>query len=148
MEDKITGKMILYNQFSKELDGLYHLYARKSGLSDTAFWILYSVEESQSVYTQELCEDWSYSRQTVNSALKKLVEQEIIELRPLPGNRKNKQIVLTASGKALVAEIISPLIEAERNSFLKLGEEDGEEFLRLTKSHLELFHREIEQILK
>ena len=77
-----------------------------------------------------------------------LVEQEIIELRPLPGNRKNKQIVLTASGKALVAEIISPLIEAERNSFLKLGEEDGEEFLRLTKSHLELFHREIEQILK
>lgn len=94
MEDKITGKMILYNQFSKELDGLYHLYARKSGLSDTAFWILYSVEESQSVYTQkELCEDWSYSRQTVNSALKKLVEQEIIELRPLPGNRKNKQIV-------------------------------------------------------
>ena len=37
MEDKITGKMILYNQFSKELDGLYHLYARKSGLSDTAF---------------------------------------------------------------------------------------------------------------
>lgn len=149
MEDKITGKMILYNQFSKELDGLYHLYARKSGLSDTAFWILYSVEESQSVYTQkELCEDWSYSCQTVNSALKKLVEQEIIELRPLPGNRKNKQIVLTASGKALVAEIISPLIEAERNSFLKLGEEDGEEFLRLTKSHLELFHREIEQILK
>lgn len=149
MEDKITGKMILYNQFSKELDGLYHLYARKSGLSDTAFWILYSVEESQSVYTQkELCEDWSYSHQTVNSALKKLVEQEIIELRPLPGNRKNKQIVLTASGKALVAEIISPLIEAERNSFLKLGEEDGEEFLRLTKSHLELFHREIEQILK
>ena len=149
MEDKITGKMILYNQFSKELDGLYHLYARKSGLSDTAFWILYSVEESQSVYTQkELCEDWSYSRQTVNSALKKLVEQEIIELRPLPGNRKNKQIVLTASDKALVAEIISPLIEAERNSFLKLGEEDGEEFLRLTKSHLELFHREIEQILK
>lgn len=149
MEDKITGKMILYNQFSKELDGLYHLYARKSGLSDTAFWILYSVEESQSVYTQkELCEDWSYNRQTVNSALKKLVEQEIIELRPLPGNRKNKQIVLTASGKALVAEIISPLIEAERNSFLKLGEEDGEEFLRLTKSHLELFHREIEQILK
>lgn len=141
--------MILYNQFSKELDGLYHLYARKSGLSDTAFWILYSVEESQSVYTQkELCEDWSYNRQTVNSALKKLVEQEIIELRPLPGNRKNKQIVLTASGKALVAEIISPLIEAERNSFLKLGEEDGEEFLRLTKSHLELFHREIEQILK
>lgn len=85
---------------------------------------------------------------TVARPSTQLVEQEIIELRPLPGNRKNKQIVLTASGKALVAEIISPLIEAERNSFLKLGEEDGEEFLRLTKSHLELFHREIEQILK
>lgn len=149
MEDKIIGKMILYNQLAKELDGLYHLYARKSGLSDTAFWILYSVEESQSVYTQkELCEDWSYSRQTVNSALKKLVAQGIIELRPLLDNRKNKQIVLTEAGKALVRDVISPLIEAEKNGFIRLGDQDADEFLRLTRRYLDLFYEEISQVLK
>lgn len=149
MEDKIIGKMTLYNQFTKELDGLYHLYARRSGLADTAFWILYSIEESQSVYTQkELCEAWSYSRQTVNSALKKLEAQEIIELVPLPDNRKNKQIVLTESGKALVEQVIAPLIEAEKNVFVKLGDQDADEFLRLTQRHLELFHEEIKQVLR
>lgn len=149
MEDKIIDQMILYNQLAKELDGLYHLYARKSGLSDTAFWILYSVEESQSVYTQkELCEAWSYSRQTVNSALKKLVSQGMIELKPLADNRKNKQIILTETGKELVAKVISPLIEAEKSGFIRLGDQDADEFLRLTKKYLDLFHEEIEQILK
>lgn len=149
MEDSIHSKIVAYNQLTKELEELYQLYAKKSGLSETTLWILYCVHERQEPYTQkELCDIWSYSRQTINSALKNLETQGLIELVPLPENRKNKQLLLTASGKNLVNKIILPLVEAEKNVFIQLGEEDSRKFLSLTKRHTELLHMEINQILK
>ncbi len=149
MEDSIQSKIVAYNQLTKELEELYQLYAKKSGLSETTLWILYCVHERQEPYTQkELCDIWSYSRQTINSALKNLETQGLIELVSLPENRKNKQLLLTASGKKLVNKIILPLVEAEKNAFIQLGEEDSRKFLSLTKRHTELLHMEINQILK
>ncbi len=149
MEDSIQSKIVAYNQLTKELEELYQLYAKKSGLSETTLWILYCVYERQEPYTQkELCDIWSYSRQTINSALKNLETQGLIELVSLPENRKNKQLLLTASGKKLVNKIILPLVKAEKNAFIQLGEEDSQKFLSLTKRHTELLHMEINQILK
>lgn len=147
MKDELFEKLIIYNQLFKELDQLYRSYAKCSGLSDTAFWIIYCIQEGSGTYTQkELCDDWSYSKQTVNSALKNLEQQNFIELIPSLDNRKNKQIFLTPSGIKLAEKIVLPLIEAEKNAFSGLGKENLNEFLKLTQKHNTLLHAEISKI--
>lgn len=76
MQDSMVEKIVVHNRLAKEIDELYQMYAKKSGMSETAFWILYCVRERKEPYTQkELCDLWSYSRQTINSALKNMQAQ-------------------------------------------------------------------------
>ena len=55
---------------------LYHRLARACGLPDCAFWLLYTLRSEEAPLTQtQLSEQLSLPKQTVNSALKKLVEE-------------------------------------------------------------------------
>ena len=66
----------IYNGQYKESNEVYHRLARHCGLSDSAFWILYTLREAEGPVSQkQLCDELYLSKQTVNSALKKLVEE-------------------------------------------------------------------------
>ena len=57
------------NQLYKKQDDLYHEYAAHFGLSDTAFWILYSLCETEDTYTQNMLADmWHLPKQSINSS--------------------------------------------------------------------------------
>ena len=100
MDKDNRDPLATFNQLYKEMDEIYHQYARGHGISDTALWLLYSLYLSDVPYTQrEICSEWHYPPQTLNSALKTLERQELISLEPAPGNQKNKQVVLTEKGK-------------------------------------------------
>ncbi len=65
-----------FNRLYNENGQLYHRVARSCGLSDCALWLLYTLRSEDTPLTQtQLSEQLSLSRQTVNSALKKLVEE-------------------------------------------------------------------------
>lgn len=40
-----------YNMICKEMDIVYHTYAKKCGLSDIAYWLLYSMVECDGYFT-------------------------------------------------------------------------------------------------
>lgn len=142
--DKVFSMLIEYNQLFRELDNLYHNYAKSCGLSDSTLWILYSIYEDKEIHTQkDLCESWSYSKQTVNSSMKNLIANGYIKLTALSDNRKNKQMVLTESGEKLVQRFIAPLMNAEQNAFSRLSGNEQNEFLKLTKKHINLLQAEI-----
>ena len=62
-----------YNELFKACNQTYHRLARHYGLSDCAFSILYFLRNEGKPMTQaELCTGLFLSKQTVNSALKKL----------------------------------------------------------------------------
>lgn len=144
MEKTALEQLIAFNQLHKEMDILYHNYAKSVGLSDTAFWILYCVSERNGMLTQrELCSDWSYAPQTVNSALKELEKRGIVRLELLPGNRRNKQIQLTEGGQRLMAQSIAPLMSAELAAFATLGAEDSSRLLSITEKHISILEDEI-----
>ncbi len=142
--DKVFSMLIEYNQLFRELDNLYHNYAKSCGLSDSTLWILYSIYEDKEIHTQkDLCESWSYSKQTVNSSMKNLIANGYIKLTALSENRKNKQMVLTESGEELVQRFIAPLMNAEQNAFSRLSSDEQNKFLKLTKKHVDLLQAEI-----
>lgn len=148
MDNNISEQMTEFNKIYKTIDETYHNYAKSCNLSNTSLWILYSVWENNKAYTQkELCEVWSYSRQTVNSSLKSLEGQGYIQLLHELDNKKNKQIILTKRGKELAEKIVLPLMEAEKNSFASLSNEERCVFLKLMKKHSELFGKEVNKIV-
>lgn len=144
MENMTSDPLALFNQLYKEMDEIYHQYAKRRGISDTALWLLYSLYEDGAGYTQrELCSAWHYPPQTINSALKSLVNQGYIRLKPVEGNQKNKRIALTETGKELMGEVISPLIRAEKRTFQRLEKSERDALLSLTHKYVSLLKSEV-----
>lgn len=147
MKGRPSAPLAAFNQAQKENDESYRSYAKSAGLTDTAFWILYSVAERETPYTQrELCTSWFFPPQTVNSALKELGRRNVIRLEPAPGTRKNKQLVLTDEGKKAVQNAIMPLIHAEQRAFERMGQAEYERYLDMTLRHVALLKEEIDRI--
>ena len=147
MSQTRSDPLAAFNQLYKEMDEIYHLYAKRCGISDAAFWLLYSLHEagaSRVQYTQrELCAEWHYPPQTINSALKNLERKGLLSLEPVPGNQKNKRIVLREAGQRLVEQIIVPLVRSEQKSFRELPEEERSALLSLTRKYVELLRKEL-----
>ena len=144
MENMTSDPLALFNQLYKEMDEIYHQYAKRQGISDTALWLLYSLYEDGAGYTQrELCSAWHYPPQTINSALKSLVNQGYIRLKPVEGNQKNKRIALTETGKELMREVIFPLIQAEKRTFQTLEKSERDTLLSLTHKYVSLLKGEV-----
>ena len=74
MEELTFSRFIrAFNEADKEMNIIYHRLARHYRLSDSVFWVLYLLGEAQGPMTQtKLCSALFLSKQTVNSALKKL----------------------------------------------------------------------------
>lgn len=135
------------NQTYKEEDELYRRLARYSGLSEAAFWILYTVELASGPITQtEVCGYLSLSKQTINSALKQLEQTGHIRLTDGPGRKKYLQ--LTETGRALSQRTIGPVLALEERTFLGLTEEERASLLALELKYLSLLLQESEQIFQ
>ncbi len=144
MKKNTTDPLAAFNQLYKAMDEIYHLYAKRQGISDTTLWLMYSLYESDGIYTQkELCSAWHYPPQTINSSLKNLEKQGLIVLNAIPGNHKNKLVVLTEKGKQMTQRIIFPLISAEQRTFQGFEKKERESLLSLTDKYVELLQKEI-----
>lgn len=148
METPIVLVLAAFNRAHKRMNVLYHNYARDAGISDAAFWLMYSLYEKGGPCTQtELCEAWFFAPQTINSALKSLEKQGLIILDSVPNSRKNKQFFFTEAGEQLVREKIIPLVQAEEQSFLRLDEQERNALLTITQKHIGILEEEINRIV-
>ena len=123
-------------------------YAASVHLSETAFWILYIAWTQGDGCTQkEICDSWSYSRQTINTALKNLERQGILCLKTAEGNRKNKRIYFSREGKAFADRVVAPFVRAELLSLERLGDREREQLTRLNERRTEYFRQELEEAM-
>ena len=137
-----------YNQLLKACDTVYHNAAAAAGLSDCAFWILYSVQDSDHTCTQsEICDNSSLPRQTVNSALKKLEKDGYLTLERIGGS-VSKAIHLTDAGRALVQKHLLPVMEAEQRACAAFTDAEKRQFLNTFQQLVERLNTEIGQSLK
>ena len=111
MTDVAEKCVALINRFNEEINELYHEFARKKGLSDSAFSVLYALYEKDGQRQLELCKTSLMPKQTLASALKRLAAQDIVRIEN--ESRRVSRVFLTEKGKQQVNEIIAPLIRAE-----------------------------------
>ena len=149
-EDSLTliGMVAECNRLHKRMDAVYHAYAKQTGLSDAAFWLLYSLYERGAPGTQkDLCNLWFFSPQTINSALKALEQKGLLTLQARPGSRKAKLVVLTGEGQTFVERYIEPVVRAEEASWQRMAPEERQTLLALTRAHTELLEQVVNRIL-
>ena len=126
------------HQHYKNLDSIYNNYAKENGLSVSSFWILYSIVQSESPLTQsEMINIWTFTQQTVNTSLKNLEKDGLIEFKTSSENKKNKYIYLTKAGKELTEKIINPFIQAEKSAAEKFSPEMKNLYAEFIKNHFE-----------
>ena len=147
MSKTINDKWSILMKINKEIDDLYHNIATYFGLSDSAFWIMYSLYEKQEGLTQkEICSNWSYSKQTINSAIKKLLDLKYIDMKnDIPSNY-GKKIYLTRRGLDIASQTIKKVMEAEDESFSKIKDTDIDKVIEVFGKAYSLFKNEIEKI--
>ena len=135
METKIMQFNRRVNYLLTQTDELYHEIALHFGLSDSEMLVLYALTDAggccplSAIYGQT-----GLSKQTVNSALRKLEANGHILLRP--ADKKSKIVCLSDSGKALAARTVGWVLEAENEIYSTWPKEDLDAYLRLTEKYL------------
>ena len=133
------------NRIYREMESIYHEICVKAGISDTDFIVLYSIVEFEDGCCQrEIAKQYSISRQTVNSSVKKLVQNGCVVLES--GKGHDKQIVLTEKGKAMAKQKIIPVMEAEAGVFMHMTEEERKKLLRLNAKYMEIFRQKVGEL--
>ena len=135
-----------FNQIYKEMDDLYHAVARKLQLSDSAFEILYSIcVLGDGCLQKDICKLTYTSKQTVNSSIRKLEQQNYIVLRP--GKGRDMHIFLTEAGQALAQEKIIPVIQLENQAFTQMTPAEQSQLLQHSKQYLFYLQQKLQQLL-
>ncbi len=135
MKTNISNDMKRYNHLLKELDTVYHEMSLKLGLSDSAMIILYTIcENGDSCLLQEICHQSGISKQTINSAIRKLEAEGIVRLEA--ADAKKKKVYLTQRGIELAESTAFKIIEAENDVFASWQKDDVEKYLALTEKFL------------
>ena len=148
MDRNAYQMLIAFNRETKKLDDVYRSAAKSCGISECAFWILYTLRVEEKPFTQaEICEFLIEPKQTVNSALKKLEQEGLLTLSGERG-RGGKPIRLTQAGVKLAETTIDPVIEAEQKALLDLSADEQAQMLRLMRRYndaLNLYFSAIEK---
>ncbi len=123
-----------WNRLIKRQDELYHQCAKKAGLADAQFWVLYALcETNQALCQNTFCENWCYSKQTVNTAVANLEKMGLVYLTFAEGSRKQKDLRLTVQGEQfcdihirslqnIEEKVLESFTAAERDSFFRFLE--------------------------
>lgn len=110
------------NTFYEETNMIYHDIAKKRGLSDSAFDILYALYVEDGQRLAQLCKTSFMSKQTLSSSVKRLKEEGL--LRTEQQNSRFVQVFLTDAGRERAHSCIEPVFAAEVRAVASLTEEE------------------------
>lgn len=135
IKENTSKAMKRYNYLYGEMDAVYHEMSLKAGLSDSAMRILYAIcDQGDRCLLQNICRYSGLSKQTINSALRKMEAEGVLYLEP--AGAKNKNVCLTEAGKLLTARTAGRIYEIENDIMEAWPEEDVQTYLELTERFL------------
>lgn len=139
----MNEQMKRFNLLMSEIDTAYHDAALRMGMSDSTVLVLYTLcsyggECMLGDITSKA------SKQTVNSALRKLEAEEIVYLEAFEGRKK--KVYLTEKGRQLSEDTVLRIIKAENEIFESWSEEEKNIYLDLTQRYLADFKTKVKEL--
>ncbi|MBS5843776.1 MAG: MarR family transcriptional regulator [Clostridiales bacterium] len=145
MEKRICSKIHRINYLNAELNALYHHASLKLGLTDSAAMVLYTIyDNGENCLLSDIYKQSGVSKQTVNSAIRKLEKERIIYLEQHSG--RTKKVVLTDTGKEYVQKTVARLFDAEAAAFASWTEEEINAHIGFMEKYIDSFREQIEKL--
>lgn len=133
-----------FTHLSEEINSVYHEAAVKIGVSDSALNILYVLcEKEYQCLQSDIFKLTGMSRQTINSAIRKLETDGIVYLEP--GKGRNTIVCLTDKGKQFAKSSILPLFEIENKIWNEWTVEEQQQYLTLTQKYRDAIKKYVEE---
>ncbi|MCX4323173.1 MAG: MarR family transcriptional regulator [Lachnospiraceae bacterium] len=134
-----------YNYLLGETNAAYHDASSKLGLTYSSMTVLYVVcNTGDTCPLRDICRNADISKQTVNSALRRLEADGLIYLENRDG--KNKNVCLTEKGRKLSEQTVWKLIKIENEIFASWTKEDVNQYLALTERYLQDFKKRSQEL--
>jgi len=144
MKSELPQALQEFNRIYKEMNELYHEFARNLQLSDSAFNILYALcVLGDGCLQRDVCAMSAISKQTVNSSVRRLERAGLIYFKP--GRGRDMHMFLTEAGRQLAEEKIRPVLAAECAVFAAMEPEQRETLLALNRAYLTQLRQTAEQ---
>lgn len=127
-----TEKVNKINALSNDLDGVYHQASRRLGIPDSVLIVLYEIHVSGgSCPLNNISKNNGISKQTVNSAVRRLEGEGILRLAPYRG--KAKRVTLTEKGREYAEATAGRLFAAECSAFRGWTQQEIDTYLALSE---------------
>ena len=125
MNQSYKEQVELINKQIKEMVGIYRDAVRHLNISESEFWIWYTLVAMDGSYTQQdICNVWSLPKQTVNTIITHMKLKKYAYLEAIPGTRNHKVIRLTDEGRRYGEKIVLPISTAEEKAFEKISPDE------------------------
>lgn len=145
MNKNIFDKIHRINNLISETDALYHQAALKIGIADSVMCVLYTIyDNGESCLLSDIYKQSGISKQTVNSAIRKLETEEIVFLEQYNG--KAKRVLLTDKGKDYVKQTAGRLYEAENKAYESWSEREIDTYINLLEKYVESFKIQVQKL--
>lgn len=134
-----------YNRLLSEIDEVYHELALRQGFSDSAMAIFYTLADHEGqCLLADLIRLSGMNKQTINSALRKLEDEDILYLEPAGG--KAKRVCLTEKGYATARKTVGRVLDAENRIYASWSRAEWELYVQLTERFLNQLREETKEI--
>lgn len=145
MDINVSKELRRFNHLMGEINGVYHEAAVKLGLSDSTVSVLYTLcSEGDPCALHEIVRQSGMSKQTINSAIRKLEGEGVIRLEAAGGRGKN--VRLTERGRELARRTAVPLIELEDEIYTSWSREELRTYLELTGRFVSAFREKVKRL--
>ncbi|MDO7977895.1 MarR family winged helix-turn-helix transcriptional regulator [Oceanotoga teriensis] len=142
MNKKNFDKIHKINYLSSEMDALYHKSSLKLGITDSVSIVLYTIYDmGETCQLSDIYKKSGISKQTVNSAIRNLENDDILYLKKYKG--RSKKIILTEKGKEYINNTVVKLYEAELKSFESWSSKEIDTYIFLMEKYVKCFREQI-----
>lgn len=122
---------------------LYRIWAKKNDLNYNALVILYTLDDNKTCTQKQICEWWALPKQTVHGILQDFEKKGYVTGSASGGNKRERPIEFTQSGRDYARAILEPLYVMEEKAMEKLGEERRNQLITCNAAYYELLKEEI-----
>lgn len=145
MHNDLQDRIFRINCLTEDIDSLYHQAALKLGVSDSILFVLYMIYiNGEKCALYDIYNLYGISKQTINSAIRRLEDEDIVYLEKQDG--RSKIVCLTEKGKAYTKQTAAKLFDAECNAFSDWSDEEMELYIKLIGKHNSSLRKQIQNL--
>lgn len=126
-----------YYDYWFAVNEIYEKWAKSRGLTSTAIFILYVINETGCCDQSFICRRLFLAKQTVSGVLSVLEKQGYVKKSQGNIDKRNKIVAFTDVGKEYATKILSDLYDFEEKAFASMSGEERSALIKYNRIFLE-----------